>query len=583
MGVQVGQILRQAARRFADRCALVDLGQPGAPRREFSFGQLDRMARRAAAQLQAAGIQRGDRVALLAENQAELVALWFGCAYAGAAVVPINVLAGAPELAQRVEHAGAKLIVHDAARVELAQRALDAIAGQTRELSSPGTDREKVAPLAASPATADAVADRQRAGSIDRGDPAVQQPMAANAAARDGKARPEPTAQRSMPTSADASVAARSLDAFDWQGGEELAYPVDCAPNDTALVLYTSGTTGKPKGAAISHASLLLHTMLLVQHALGLTPDDRVLCPLPLSHSYGCRLGMLAPFYAGARIVVMPRFEAERSFRALQDESISWLPAVPTMFAAWGQLRAAEKPSHLRWALCAGAPLALAVAERAEAKLGAPVRQGYGMTEATFCTIDAPPDERTPGSVGKPIWGIELRVVDDAGRDLPPGQSGEVLVRGHNVMTHYLFDAEATQDVAPDGWVRSGDVGRLDADGRLFIVDRIKDLIIRGGYNVYPSELESALGEHPGVSAVAVIGEPDEYYGERVLAIVVPSPGAAPSVAELQAFAAERLSRIKLPQAYAFVSELPLGASGKVEKRRLRDYLALGRFALERV
>jgi long-chain acyl-CoA synthetase len=552
MGVQVGQILRQAALRYADRCALVDLGHEGQPRREFSFGELERMARRAAAQLQAAGIQRGDRVALMAENQAEVVALWFGCVYAGAAVVPINVLASASELADRARHAGAKLIVHDAARAETAQRAIQHIARSVMRAN----DSEAAPPRAEAPIA----------------------PFGATPGANPGVFNSDGAV-----TDSSASPSARALSAFDWQGGDELAYALDCAHDATALVLYTSGTTGQPKGAAISHTSLLLHTMLLVQHALQLTPADRVLCPLPLSHSYGCRLGMLAPFYAGAGIVVMPRFDAERSRRALHEEAISWLPAVPTMFAAWGQLSAASPPPHLRWALCAGAPLGLAVAERAEANLGAPVRQGYGMTEATFCTIDAPPDERTPGSVGTPIWGIELRVVDESGRDLPVGHSGEVLVRGHNVMTHYLFDAEATQQVAPDGWVRSGDVGCLDEQGRLFIVDRIKDMIIRGGYNVYPSEVESALSAHPGLHAVAVIGQPDDYYGERVLAVVVPSPGAAPSAAELHAFAAAKLSRLKLPEAYAFVPELPLGASGKVEKRRLRDELALGRLVLQRV
>jgi long-chain acyl-CoA synthetase len=204
------------------------------------------------------------------------------------------------------------------------------------------------------------------------------------------------------------------------------------------------------------------------------------------------------------------------------------------------------------------------------------------MTEATFVAINAPPDERVFDSVGKPAWGIELRVVDGSGADVPAGESGEVLVRGHNVMTHYLFDDSSTQVVVRDGWVHSGDVGQLDAQGRLQIVDRIKDLIIRGGYNVYPSELESVLAAHPDVREVSVIGRPDPFYGEEIVAVVVPNRSPL-MAAELDAFAAQRLSRSKLPREYAFVEALPLGPSGKVQKRSLRDQLAEGRLTIERV
>jgi long-chain acyl-CoA synthetase len=519
MGVQVGQILRQAARFSPDAIAVVDLGHEGDARREFSFAELERMARCVAAQLMAAGVRPGDRVALLAENQAEVAAAWFGVVYAGAAVVPLHVLSTASELAQRLGHAGVALLIHDRARGPLVSEVLAAHGG---------------------------------------------------------------------------GVQALSLDAIDWQQ-RAVAYPVDTSPGDTAMVLYTSATTGQAKGAAISHASLLLHTALLVQHALELDQSSRVLCTLPLSHSYGCRLTLLAPFYARARIVVLPRFNAERTLRAIRDEGLTWLAAVPTMFAAWAQielaggdipgrraeLAAGQVPRTLRWALSAGAPLAASVAERAEARLGACVREGYGMTEATFATINAPPDERVVGSVGKPVWGVELRVVDEAGADVPAGERGEVLVRGHNVMTQYLFDDASTAAAARDGWVHSGDVGRVDAQGRLYIVDRIKDMIIRGGYNVYPSELESVLAAHPDVRSVCVLGRPDAFYGEEIVAVVV-AGRAELGVADLHDFAAHRVSRTRLPREYAFVDELPLGASGKVLKRTLREWLAAGRITAEK-
>ena len=500
--VQVGQILRQAARAAPERVAIVDLGHPGAQRREVTFAQLDTMASRVAAQFLALGVRPGDRIALVADSCVDVAVAWFAVVYAGAAVVPLHVTSAPLELSARIAHAQARLVLHDQARASLVENALAA----------------------------------------------------------------QHNAARALP-----------LDALDYTDGEPCAYPAATQPHDTALVLYTSGSTGRPKGAAISHASLLLHTSVLVQRALGLDAQSRVLCALPLSHSYGCRLALLAPLYAGAQVVVVPRFDAQRTFDVLRQEQITWVPAVPTMLAAWGQLPPCAPPRQLRWALSAGAPLALEVARRAEARLGVEVRQGYGMTEATFTAMNAPPDRREFGSVGQPIWGVDVRIVDGEGRDVAPGARGEVWVRGHNVMSHYLFEAEATDAITRDGWVHSGDVGCFDAAGRLYIVDRIKDLIIRGGYNVYPSELEDALGSHPAVRGVAVVGRPDSYYGEQVVAIIVASEAQAPDPRALHAFVAQRVSRTKLPHEYAFVTELPLGPSGKVHKPSLRAALADGR------
>lgn len=358
---------------------------------------------------------------------------------------------------------------------------------------------------------------------------------------------------------------------------EPLADPLDTSPASPALLLHTSGTTGKPKAAEISHASLLLHTTWLTAHSLRLAETDVVLCTLPLSHSYGIRMAMLAPLYANARIVMVPRFDAGRTLALARAHAVTWLPAVPTMFAAWAELHEPARLPALRWALSAGAPLPDELARRAEACLGAEVRQGYGLTEATFSTLDAPPDARVLGSVGKPAWGVMVRVVDEAGRDLPAGEHGEVLVRGHNVMTCYWDDPDSSREVLSDGWLRSGDLGRLDADGRLWIVDRLKDLVIRGGYNVYPSEVEDVLAGHPDVAEVAVIGRPDARYGEEIVAVIVPRAGRAPDVQALAARVRERLSRTKLPREYAFVEKLPEGGSGKVQKRELRAWLAEGR------
>lgn len=363
-------------------------------------------------------------------------------------------------------------------------------------------------------------------------------------------------------------------------GTAELA-PEDLPPAAAAMVLYTSGTTGTPKGAVITHTSLLLHTSVLSQRVLGLDASAVVLCVLPLSHSYGCRMAMLAPFFAQARLVVLPRFDATRALAVLREEQVTWAPVVPTMLAAWAAAPAADgggSPS-LRWVLSAGAPLEEEIARRAEARLGVEVRQGYGMTEATFSAINAPPDERRFGCVGRPVWGIEVRIVDDAQRDVRVGETGEVLVRGHNVMSHYLDDPEASARARLDGFMHSGDIGRLDDAGRLYIVDRIKDMIIRGGYNVYPSEVEAALAQHPHVAQVAVVGRPDPYYGEEIVAVVVPAQPVTVEV--LSRFASERLGRMRRPRDYVFCDELPLGPSGKVHKRTLREWIESGRLRLE--
>ena len=353
-------------------------------------------------------------------------------------------------------------------------------------------------------------------------------------------------------------------------------------PSDTAMLLYTSGTTATAKGAAISHASLLAHTLALAMRSLRLSPDDSVLGVLPLSHSYGCRMVMLASLFAGARMVLVPRFDARRTFQILRDEAITWVPVVPTMLAAWCRDAADEpKPEALRWVLSAGAPLADALALRAEERLGVSVRQGYGMTEATFTAINAPPDERVLGSVGRPSWGVEVRIADEHDRQVDPGQEGEVLVAGHNVMTGYLQDDAATREALAGGFMHSGDIGRIDAHGRLWIVDRKKDLVIRGGHNVYPSEVEAALATHPAVHDVAVVGRPDPYYGEEVVAVVVCKQGMSATARELAAHAAERVGRTKVPREVAFVEELPLGTSNKVHKRTLRAWLSEGRLQLE--
>lgn len=501
MGINAAQILRQAALRWPEKLAVIDVGAPGTPRRVSTYRSLDERARSVATRLARRGVQHGYRVALVGENTDAFVAAWFGILYAGATVVPIPIASAAPEVAHRLRHARCRAVLFDAERAVLVNAVLAELDFQV---------------------------------------------------ARFEIAHVTQTASDAQP------------------------YPADAAPHEPAMVLYTSGTTGEARGALISHASLLVHTSVIVHHAIGLRADDCVLGVLPLTHSYGCRMVMLATFFAGARCVLVPRFDAARTLTVMQQEEVTWLPAVPTMYAAWGDQGGGARSPKLRWGLSAGAPLPDEVARRAELRLGIELRQGYGLTEATFSTMNAPPEPRVMGSVGRPMWGVEVRIVDAGGNDVPPGAEGEVLVRGHNAMNGYLDDPDATRMVSGTGWIRTGDVGRHDEQGRLWIVDRIKDLIIRGGNNVYPAEVEAVLVEHPDIAEVAVIGRPDRYWGEEVVAVIVPRDGARPDPDQINTWVRERIASTKVPREYAFVPEMPLGPSGKVLKRELLDWMNMG-------
>ncbi|MDD9968660.1 MAG: AMP-binding protein [Myxococcales bacterium] len=517
MGVNVAQMLRQGALRFPERVAVVEITDAASGAScTHTYGELDGAACRVAARLQAMGVLPGEPVALMAGNSAAFVSTWFGAVYAGAALVPIPILSAAPEVTHRVVHSGARVLIVDRERRAIAETAME-----QAPTPVPVCDLEGLQTLG------------------------------------DG---PSPAAE-----------------------------PLDRGSEDTALILYTSATTGAAKGAAISHAALMLHTAVMAHHTLRLTSEDVVMGVLPLSHSYGCRMVMLASFFAGARCVLLARFRAEESLAVMEAQGATWLPAVPTMFAAWANVGGGDRsvavgcrasPGRLRWAMSAGAPLSEATARRAEACLGTEVRQGYGMTEATIVSVNGPPDTRVFGSVGQPVWGIEVAIVDGDDQRLPAGHDGQVLVRGHNMMSHYIADRDATAAALDNGWMRTGDVGHVDANGRLFVVDRIKDLIIRGGHNVYPSEVEEVLATHPAVAEVAVVGRPDDYYGEEIVAVVVPR--AAVTAAELCGWAAERVARTKLPREVALVGKMPVGPSGKVLKRSLRAQLEAGTLVTER-
>lgn len=357
------------------------------------------------------------------------------------------------------------------------------------------------------------------------------------------------------------------------------AAPCAVTRDSLAMLLYTSGTTGAAKAVCITHRSLAAHSQALVEETLHLGEDDRILGTLPLTHSYGIRTTLLVPFCAGASTVFVPKFSPTRTLELCTAHRITWIPGVPTMFVAWANEPRLPAPPALRWCMSAGAPLAEDVRLRAEERLGAPVRQAYGLTEANLTAINAPPDEAVAGSSGKPVAGVELRIANEHGAEVPTAERGEVLVRGQNLMSGYLDDKLATAHVMRGGWLHTGDIGFIDQEGRLTIADRSKDLILRGGASIYPSEIEAVLALHDAVQDAAVLGQADDYYGEEVIAVVVAHTEVATT--ELDAWARERLAPYKVPRRYAFVKELPRGASGKTLKRLLRDALAAGEIVAE--
>ena len=334
-------------------------------------------------------------------------------------------------------------------------------------------------------------------------------------------------------------------------------------PGDPALLCYTSGTTGAPKGAVLAHGNLLASAEAL-RLAWRWEPDDRLVLALPLFHIHGLGVGLHGTLLAGASAVLLPRFEAGAVLNAARDHQATLFFGVPTMYSRLAASPRAAELGRLRLCVSGSAPLPPTVFERLAERAGQQVLERYGMTE-TIMNVSNPYDgERRPGTVGLPLPGVELR--------LAGGDQGEVLLRGPNVFSGYWGNPAATAEAFdPEGWFRTGDLGSFDERGYLRIEGRSKELIITGGYNVHPREVEELLLEHPGVAEAAVVGTPSEEWGEQVTAFVVPAdPAAPPGRDELLAFAAERLAGFKRPRVVHYVEALPRNALGKVMKHELR-------------
>ncbi len=477
---------------------------------QLSYTQLDALSDRFATGLLASGVGRGDTVGLQLPNIPQFLIAYFGMLKAGCIGVPLNVLLKAPEVAYCLGDAKA--------------RALITWAG---------------------------VADEAIKGAADAGVSAVYVVNTPGVPEAPGGHRFEEllTVEPETPP----------LEQTD--------------PGDTAVIVYTSGTTGQPKGAELTHYQLYMNADT-PGRLFGIRDDDVVMVVLPLFHVFGLSSQLNVCVRFGATMSLVPRFDPEKALEVMQRDGVTVFEGVPTMYVALLQHpRLADYDvSRLRVGVSGGAPLPAEVIDAFEEKFGIVILEGYGLTEtASTTTFNVSAAERKIYSVGKPVWGVEVQIWDDDNRPLPAGPDnvGEIVIRGVNMMRGYFGNPEATADAFAGGWFHTGDLGYRDEDGFYFIVDRKKDLIIRGGYNVYPREVEEVLYAHPAVAAAAVVGVPDERLGEEVKAYVETKHGATATEQELIAYVKTRVAAYKYPRTVELRAELPKGPTGKILKKEL--------------
>ncbi|NTU78366.1 MAG: long-chain fatty acid--CoA ligase [Chloroflexales bacterium] len=500
-------ILEQSTRRDPSKLA-VSLDDY-----KLRYAELNGAANKIANALAALGVQHGDKVAIMLPNTPHFPICYYGILKTGAAVVPLNVLFKHSEIQYHLEDSDAKaLIVWEGFAAE----------------AVPGFRRAQTCHNLI----------------------VVQAP---------GSTAPLP----------DGALSFNQLIA-DHPPTFEL-FPT--GPDDTAVILYTSGTTGRPKGAELSHFNMFFNAMVAAEKLLGVTKDDIFLATLPLFHSFGQTAVMNVTTYMGATMTMLPRFDPVKAAEIIQRDKVTVFAGVPTMY--FYLLNHPEIPNYdlssLRRCVSGGASMPVEVMLTFNKKHNVQIMEGYGLSEtspiASFNHLDRP---AKPGSIGTPLWGVEMQAVDLEGKPVATGEMGEIVIRGHNVMKGYYKRPEATAEAIRGGWFHSGDLAKVDEDGFFFIVDRVKDMILRGGFNVYPREVEEILYAHPAVAEAAVIGMPDPALGEEIKAVVSCKPGQSVSEQELIDYCKERLAAYKYPRSVEFRESLPKTATGKILKRELK-------------
>jgi long-chain acyl-CoA synthetase len=509
MSLNLATLLAETTKRTPHARAIV-LGDMA-----FDYATLDAFARRFSGALKGLGLKPGQHVALMLPNVPHFTIAYFGGHYASTPIVPLNVLLTADEIAYHLEDS-------------------DAVALVAWEMFAP-----------------------QAQAAVSR----------------------VPTCKHLIIAKADRSDVSAPDGAHSFTRLVATAEPVAevpaTMPDDTAVILYTSGTTGRPKGAELTHFNLFFNAHYARTMLLSYTPSDVALATLPLFHSFGQTVIQNATLAAGGSFVLLPRFDPESAFQLIQKQRITIFAGVPTMyFAMLHYPRAAEfDTSSLRAAVSGGAAMPVEVMTAFDAKYQVNILEGYGLSEtspiASFNVLDR---KKKAGSIGLPIWGVDFKLVDDQGKTIvDPMVPGEIAIRGHNVMKGYYKKPEATAEAIKEGWFHSGDVAHRDDEGYYFIVDRKKDMIIRGGFNVYPREIEEVLYGHPAVAECAVIGIPHESHGEEVKAVIAKKPGHDDvSGEDIILYAKEKLAAYKYPRIVEFLDALPKGPTGKILKRELK-------------
>lgn len=509
-------LLEDSAREVPERTAVIFNEM------KLSYAQVNGAANQIANGLTALGIGKGDNVALTCPNIPYFPLVYYGILKTGATVVPLNVLLKSREIAYHLADSEARAYFCFQGTPELPMGEF----GYTGFQETDGC--EHFIMITADPAASSPIEGTKTLGQLMYN----QAPLFDTAL-----------------TSGD----------------------------DTAVILYTSGTTGAPKGAELSHMNMIMNARLADNMYLA-ADHDVSLIALPLFHSFGQTVQMNSGFYRRMTLTLLPRFDPEAALSIMERDNVTIFAGVPTMYWAMLNYPDAEKfdlekiSRNLRLAASGGSAMPVEVMRAFNERFSVKILEGYGLSEtspvASFNQIDKPVK---PGSIGVPVWGVGIRIVNEAGEDVPTGEMGEILIKGHNVMKGYYNKPEATAATIRDGWLYTGDIGKFDEDGYIYITDRVKDMIIRGGFNVYPREIEEVMVTHPAISLAAVIGIPHESHGEEVKAFVILSQGQEASPEEIIAWCRDNMAAYKYPRIVEIRQTLPMTATGKILKRELRE------------
>ncbi len=505
--LNLGYILEETAKTYPDITAVI------LDEIKISYEQLNKYSNRVANILRQKGLKKGDKVALMIPNLPYFPIVYYGILKAGGVIVPVNVLYKKMEIEHyiRDSESFAFFVYHECSNEAI--KAFHSVDSCKHLIIIPPMDN---------------MDDLETGENFNK-------------------------------------LMMESNDEFDIE---------QTMPDDTAVILYTSGTTGSPKGAELTHFNMFFNSYYVSHEIVRLTPGSTCLVALPLFHSFGQTCVMNASIICGGTMTMLPRFETQKAMEVIVRDHVNVLVMVPTMYAFilntsnWQDYDF----SHVQLAISGGAALPGDIHQRFQERYGITILEGYGLSETSPVTsFTALGEEVRVGSIGKPIWGVDMQIMKDDGTFAGPDEIGEIVIRGYNVMKGYYKKQDATREVMSNNWLHTGDMGRVDKDGYFYIVDRKKELIIRGGMNIYPREIEEVLYTHSKVFEAAVVGIPDKIRGEEIRVYVSPKEGEQIHPEEIMQFLQERIAKFKWPKDVVVLSQLPKGSTGKILKRQLRS------------